>query len=146
MREFDADTGELGNVPAYEFSLRGVAFKAKPRMTPQDFGAWLKFVSDLGKGELTGDPFLIVSEMIERTLLPECRERWRELLAQDVDVPIRFGTLIEIGDAISENAADRPTTPPSPSGNSDTNGVTRSTDDSVTRAPAASTLSPPTPA
>lgn len=106
--------------------LRGVTFQAKPTMHARDFGAF----STIASGEVQGNLFELVNGVIRNTLVPSERERWDDLLAMDMAVPIDWAELVALADTIAGRAVDRPTVPPSPSGSTNGSTSTRSMDGS----------------
>jgi len=130
------------------FTFAGVHFEIKAVM-PGDAMADLAMIGDPNSGEHVYD---ILVSIVRRTLKPEYRPLWNDLLVQERDVPITLDvltslvrSLVQEENALVEERTGRPTQPPSPSGGSARNGETSSTVGSASKEARATTSSPSVP-
>lgn len=133
MKDYDEQRRSLEGVER-TFRLGGIEFRAAPAMPAEA----LSDLADLQSGTKTDQAFKTVTGVIRRTLKPESRTDWDELLQRDLDVPIDLGVLLEVADDLVTATTGRPTQPPSRSGNTDESTSTRSTDGSGSLVEAAS--------
>lgn len=123
MKDYDDDVRDLEGVTR-SFKLRGVELQAKPTMPAQHLSA----LADLQTGVNTARSYETLTDAIRDTLVEADRERFDAVLTQEHTVPISLETLMQIADDLVAKATGRPPTPPTPSGSTEGNGSTRSTD------------------
>ena len=134
MKNYDTEREKLDGI-VREFTLGGVTFQAMAAMP----GEALSDLADVQKNPEKEGSWGIVAEAIRRTLLPDQREGWDEVLAKDLNPPITFALLMRVAGDLLEEATGRPPVPATSSGNTDVNTPTRSTDGFVTVARPAGT-------
>lgn len=149
MKDFYAEKQKEFADVQRNFTFAGVTFEIKPVM-PGDAMADLAI---LGTPNAGGEHLYdTLVHIIRRSLKPDYRKRWDDLLVEERDVPITVDVLTELVNALveEENAlveerTGRPTRPPSLSGTSGRNGETSTTGDSASREELASIRSPSAP-
>ncbi len=132
------------------FTFAGVEFKLKPVM-PADVQGDLHMLGHMD--DFTDNLYDHMVGIVRRTLRPEYRATWDQVLAQEREVPITLQMLSELVGAISEEdqalvaeETGRPTQPPSPSGVTASSASTRSTGNSDSKERAGSATSRSVPA
>lgn len=136
-KDYDAKARELEGTTR-EFTLRGRTFRAKPTMPGDAFDD----LADLQSGKpSTNRIYGLLASIIRRTLVPDSREAWDELIAADLDVPIETMILAEIADDLVTGETGRPPQPLTPSTSSRVSGGISSTEGSDSQAAPVSTVS-----
>lgn len=116
-------------------TIAGEEFKAKPLMP----GQWTSELGDLQDG---GHTWERTAKVIEQSLIPSERQRFRDFLEIELDVPITLDELMIYATKLLEADTGRPTPQPSPSGATGESTTTRSMDGNGSTAGAASMISP----
>jgi hypothetical protein len=140
---YAAKAEELAGIER-SFTFAGVEFRIKPVM-PADAAADL---AEIQMDRLADNYYDTIVSIVRRSLRPEYRSRWDDLLAAEREVPITLEVLAQLVAELSneearmlEERTGRPTQPSSPSGSTGENGSTKSTDVSESREEVASMVS-----
>lgn len=132
----DYDEGRLQHTGVTRsFTIAGESFVVKPVMGAESISE----LADIETSVVTDRIYQRLTGIVRRTIVAADRERWDELLARDLDIPIELKTLMEIAEDLVADGVGRPSQPLSPSTNGGESTQTQSTGGSGSTEAAAST-------
>lgn len=128
------------------FTFCGEQFVAKPIMSAEDVSTLTDIGLDGNENTSSREMFPQINAVIRRTLVPDSRTLWDQVIAVDRPIPISMLSLSRVASWLLVEEAGRPTEPLPSSGTSDGSGSTTSTEGSDSKADPVSATSRSVPA
>ena len=124
------------------FIIGGREWHVREAIPARTVTEYVRVAQQISRSTWPDDTYDVLNGSILTCLEPSDHEAWREMVANGGSHPVTVNEMLAIMEHCIEATAERPTSPPSPSGTTGGSGTTTSTDGSGSPAapePAAST-------